>query len=98
MTKMEYKKGSEAWYHDENSGRIIGGKILSTTSKFCIIEHDNGTTKRKSKHLTFSTKDLATLRIVLNIKVTLEEQFKVSISESFAMFERMLDKYPESFV
>jgi len=93
-----YAKGNEAWYHDENSGRIVGGKILDTTSKFCIIEHTNGTTKRKSKHLTFITKELAMLRVVLNIKTALAEQFKVSISESFAMFELMLDKYPESFV
>ncbi len=94
----KYIKGDEAWYHDEHSGRIIGGLILDTTNKFCIIEHNNGSTKRKSKHLVAPTEDKAMLRLVKNVEKNLSETFKVSISESFTMFKKMLDKYPEDFV
>jgi len=94
----EYNIGDKLWYRDENSGRILQGTIIRSTDKFCIIEHDNGSTKRKAKHLLFDSMNQTKLKLVMDVNKMLKEDYITSISECYNFFQEMMQIYPEKFV
>ena len=95
---IDIKINTRYHYHTEYTGIFSSGIVIKITPKFCILENDNGDTKRKAKHLLFETEDDVKLDVIKKIDRIIREQFSINIFQLSKIFEEQLEKYPEKFV
>lgn len=91
--------GQTLYFQNDYTGTFLSGEVIKITPQYCIVQNENsGYTKRKAKHLLFSSLDAAKLSVIKKIDAVVQEQFLLNINELYKIYSEMLDKFPEKFV